>query len=60
MRFNHAGDTVEVGRLVAVLVLGIGYVLWAWIPLWIIGTAARVLKSLQSSTTESAREIPGS
>jgi len=48
LAFSHFNDRIKIRRLVSVLVLGFGYLLWASIPLWIIGTAARVLKSLQS------------
>ncbi|MBL8891498.1 MAG: hypothetical protein JNL67_16075 [Planctomycetaceae bacterium] len=48
LRISHLGESIEFGRLISVFVLGFGYVFWALIPLWIIGTAARVLKTLRT------------
>ncbi len=60
LRFDHFGEVIEVGRLVAVLVLGLGYVLLASIPLWIIGTAARVLQALGNHHPTSAQKTADS
>lgn len=48
LRVSHMGESIEFGRLISVLVLGLGYVFWALIPLWIIGTAIQALKTLQT------------
>ncbi len=46
LKFLLNGQDVGVGRTVAVILLGMGYLLWAWIPLAIIGAAGKLLHLL--------------
>lgn len=46
LKFLFNGQDVGVGRAVAVILLGLGYLLWAWIPLAIIGAAGKLLHLL--------------
>ncbi|MFO0906012.1 MAG: hypothetical protein U0939_23595 [Pirellulales bacterium] len=40
------GEKMPLGRVVAVVLLGFGYLLWAWIPLLIISLAGRLLLAI--------------
>ena len=52
------GEKLPLGRVIAVILLGLGYLLWAWIPLLIISLAGRLLLTLAGYRKESPQATP--
>lgn len=52
--------TFEPGRALALVLLGIGYLVWSWIPIQIVAVTGRVLLSMTKKPPEPRSGLPDS
>ncbi len=58
LSFPVNGKSVGFGKVAAVIILGIGYLLWAWVPLTILSVSGRLLLTLAGDKKPPAAPRP--